>query len=83
MYSVRRIKDAFKENKNISDPQEISQLIEYGKRNLAIIKRQVCLYCLIFNIELKFFDYDSSNNCHFFQATIGDLYSTDKLVIEK
>lgn len=43
-YSLRRIKDAFKENKAETDSEKIMDLITYAKTNLEIIKRQVCLF---------------------------------------
>ncbi|XP_006141303.1 LYR motif-containing protein 4 isoform X1 [Tupaia chinensis] len=54
-YAVRRIRDAFRENKNVKDPVEIQALVSKAKRDLEIIRRQVY---------------------------IGQLYSTDKLIIE-
>nr|XP_039331047.1 LYR motif-containing protein 4-like [Saimiri boliviensis boliviensis] len=54
-YAVRRIRDAFRENKNIKDPVEIQTLVNKAKRGLGIICQQV---------------------------HIGQLYSTDKLIIE-
>ncbi|XP_050510963.1 LYR motif-containing protein 4 [Diabrotica virgifera virgifera] len=53
-YALRRVRDAFKENKSISNNQ-IGVLIEKAEKNLETIKRQ---------------------------AIIGQLYATDKLVIE-
>lgn len=55
-YALRRIRDGFKENKNVSDVDQISKLIEKAENNLNIIKRQ---------------------------ALLSQVYSTDKLVIEK
>ncbi|XP_060630756.1 LYR motif-containing protein 4 [Anolis sagrei] len=40
-YAIRRIKDAFRENKNISDSTEIEALLNKAKTNLEIIRRQV------------------------------------------
>nr|XP_009676364.1 PREDICTED: LYR motif-containing protein 4 [Struthio camelus australis] len=54
-YAIRRIRDAFRENKNIKDSEKIEELVNKAKANLEIIHRQV---------------------------TIGQLYSTQKLVIE-
>ncbi|EDV21281.1 LYR motif-containing protein 4 [Trichoplax sp. H2] len=42
-YALRRIKDAFKENKTVTDPDVINQLISKANHNLEIIKRQVAL----------------------------------------
>ncbi|NXG15723.1 LYRM4 protein, partial [Grallaria varia] len=54
-YAIRRIRDAFRENKNIKDSEKIEELVNKAKANLEVIRRQV---------------------------TIGQLYSTQKLVIE-
>ncbi|CAH0552231.1 unnamed protein product [Brassicogethes aeneus] len=54
-YAVRKIRDTFKENKGLTDPNRISQQIAEAQKNLEVIKRQ---------------------------ALIGQMYSTDKLVIE-
>uniref|UniRef100_A0A8D0VMM1 LYR motif containing 4 n=1 Tax=Sus scrofa TaxID=9823 RepID=A0A8D0VMM1_PIG len=40
-YAIRRIRDAFRENKNVGDPAEIQALVTKAKRNLGIIRRQV------------------------------------------
>ncbi|XP_029817271.1 LOW QUALITY PROTEIN: LYR motif-containing protein 4 [Manacus vitellinus] len=54
-YAIRRIRDAFRENKNIKDSEKVEELVNKAKANLEVIRRQV---------------------------TIGQLYSTQKLVIE-
>ncbi|XP_023618794.1 LYR motif-containing protein 4 isoform X5 [Myotis lucifugus] len=54
-YAIRKIRDAFRENKNMKDPVEIQALVNKAKRDLEMIRRQV---------------------------HIGQLYSTDKLIIE-
>ncbi|KAK7803783.1 hypothetical protein U0070_009689 [Myodes glareolus] len=43
MYAVRRIRDAFRENKSVKDPVEIQALVNKAKRDLEIIRRQVLL----------------------------------------
>ncbi|GAB0092310.1 Protein bcn92 [Sergentomyia squamirostris] len=55
-YAVRRIRDAFRENRNLSDSTTMENHVKYAKESLQIIRRQ---------------------------TVIGDLYKTDKLVIEK
>ncbi|XP_038440010.1 LYR motif-containing protein 4 isoform X2 [Canis lupus familiaris] len=40
-YAVRRIRDAFRENKNVKDPAEIQALVNKAKRDLGIIRRQL------------------------------------------
>ncbi|XP_006768752.1 PREDICTED: LYR motif-containing protein 4 isoform X2 [Myotis davidii] len=54
-YAIRKIRDAFRENKNMKDPVEIQALVNKAKGDLEMIRRQV---------------------------HIGQLYSTDKLIIE-
>lgn len=54
-YAIRKIRDAFRENKNMKDPVEIQALVNKAKRDLEMIRRQV---------------------------HIGQLYSTEKLIIE-
>ncbi|XP_050645638.1 LYR motif-containing protein 4 isoform X1 [Macaca thibetana thibetana] len=47
-YAVRRIRDAFRENKNVKDPVEIQTLVNKAKRDLEVIRRQMtrcsCLF---------------------------------------
>ncbi|GFR92848.1 LYR motif-containing protein 4 [Elysia marginata] len=40
LYALRRTKDAFKENKNVSDPTRIKALIQKAQENLEVVKRQ-------------------------------------------
>lgn len=54
-YALRRIRNAFRENRAIVDTQEIQNKLKEGYTSLEVIRRQVI---------------------------IGQLYSTDKLVIE-
>ncbi|XP_077983371.1 LYR motif-containing protein 4-like [Glandiceps talaboti] len=42
-YAVRRIRDAFRENKSLTDSDQITQLLVKAEENLAIIKRQVVI----------------------------------------
>lgn len=42
-YALRRVRDAFKENKGLSEQNAIQEQINYGKENVDIIKRQVNL----------------------------------------
>uniref|UniRef100_A0A8B9Q4S1 Complex 1 LYR protein domain-containing protein n=1 Tax=Apteryx owenii TaxID=8824 RepID=A0A8B9Q4S1_APTOW len=52
-YAIRRIRDAFRENKNIKDSEEIEELVNKAKANLEIIHRQVSLlYFFLFSKEL-------------------------------
>ncbi|XP_044265781.1 protein bcn92 [Tribolium madens] len=54
-YALRKIRDSFRENRQLTDQETIKQKMDEGARNLNIIKRQV---------------------------VIGQLYSSEKLVIE-
>ncbi|XP_042318417.1 LYR motif-containing protein 4 isoform X1 [Sceloporus undulatus] len=47
-YAIRRIKDAFRENKNIKDSTEIETLVNKAKTNLEIIRRQVWSFISIY-----------------------------------
>ncbi|KAJ9130428.1 hypothetical protein NKR19_g9893 [Coniochaeta hoffmannii] len=42
-YAKRRTRDAFRENKDITDPRRIQELIQEGLRNLQILKRQTVI----------------------------------------
>ncbi|XP_054721577.1 LOW QUALITY PROTEIN: LYR motif-containing protein 4-like [Uloborus diversus] len=42
-YSLRRIKDAFREHKEETDNEKIQDLVTYANSNLEIIKRQVVI----------------------------------------
>ncbi|XP_059990582.1 LYR motif-containing protein 4-like [Lagenorhynchus albirostris] len=40
-YTIRRIRDVFRENKNVKDPVKIQALMNKAKRDPGIIHRQV------------------------------------------
>ncbi|XP_057555077.1 LYR motif-containing protein 4 isoform X3 [Hippopotamus amphibius kiboko] len=40
-YAIRRIRDAFRENKDVKDPVEIQALVNKAKRDLGMIRRQI------------------------------------------
>uniref|UniRef100_A0A098M1K7 cDNA sequence BC034664 n=1 Tax=Hypsiglena sp. JMG-2014 TaxID=1550645 RepID=A0A098M1K7_9SAUR len=42
-YAIRKIRDAFRENKNITESSEIDTLINKAKTNLEMIRRQVTI----------------------------------------
>ncbi|XP_021959885.1 LYR motif-containing protein 4 [Folsomia candida] len=42
-YALRRIRDAFKENKNLQDKEKIKEQMSKANKNLSIIKRQVII----------------------------------------
>ncbi|XP_065485931.1 LYR motif-containing protein 4 isoform X1 [Caloenas nicobarica] len=97
-YAIRRIRDAFRENKNIKDSEKIEELVNKAKANLEVIHRQ---NEGIVGVPGKISEQD---NCRYWkgplevsgptpcselgllhslcQVTIGQLYSTQKLVIE-
>ncbi|XP_049621057.1 LYR motif-containing protein 4 [Suncus etruscus] len=54
-YALRRVRDAFRENRSIKDPREIQNLVNRARQDLSVIRRQV---------------------------QVGQLYMTDKLIIE-
>ncbi|XP_061851645.1 LYR motif-containing protein 4 isoform X3 [Colius striatus] len=39
-YAIRRIRDAFRENKNVKDSETIEELVNKAKANLEVIHRQ-------------------------------------------
>ncbi|KAI5106560.1 LYR motif-containing protein 4 [Silurus meridionalis] len=39
-YTLRRVRDAFRENRNVEDPKVLEQLLNKAQDNLAIIQRQ-------------------------------------------
>uniref|UniRef100_A0A2R5L6I9 Complex 1 LYR protein domain-containing protein n=1 Tax=Ornithodoros turicata TaxID=34597 RepID=A0A2R5L6I9_9ACAR len=42
-YALRRVRDAFRENKAVQEQPEIEKLVREGYENLDIIKRQVLI----------------------------------------
>ncbi|KAG9479287.1 LYR motif-containing protein 4 [Eleutherodactylus coqui] len=42
-YAIRRVRDAFREKKNVGDVHEIQSLIHRARENLQIIQRQVTI----------------------------------------
>ncbi|XP_053826001.1 LYR motif-containing protein 4 isoform X1 [Vidua macroura] len=42
-YAIKRIRDAFRENKNIADSEKIEELLNKAKANLEVIQRQVTI----------------------------------------
>ncbi|KAK4826370.1 hypothetical protein QYF61_007984 [Mycteria americana] len=60
-YAIRRIRDAFRENKNIKDSEKIEELVNKAKANLEVIHRQqaklpvqlcVAKYCAVLRRSL-------------------------------
>ena len=52
MYATRRIRDAFRENRDISDPDVIKSLMKKGQDSLEMMKRQVPRHFVVFGISL-------------------------------
>ena len=52
MYATRRIRDAFRENRDISDPDLIKSLMKKGQDSLEMMKRQVPRHFVVFVISL-------------------------------
>ncbi|XP_066539126.1 LYR motif-containing protein 4 [Hoplias malabaricus] len=42
-YALRRVRDAFRENRNVEDPRALEQLLSKACESLAIIQRQVSI----------------------------------------
>ncbi|XP_057680191.1 LYR motif-containing protein 4 [Corythoichthys intestinalis] len=42
-YAVRRVRDAFRLNKNVDDPKKVERLVLEGRQSLALIQRQVAV----------------------------------------
>lgn len=42
-YALRRVRDAFRENRSIKDPREIQNLVNRARQDLSVIRRQVGL----------------------------------------
>lgn len=73
---MRRIHDGFKKNKKLVDSITIETQYKEGFKNLEIIKRQVNdLFELVLSNRSLF-------SFNFSQAIIGQLYSSERLVIE-
>uniref|UniRef100_A0A8V0YBJ8 LYR motif containing 4 n=1 Tax=Gallus gallus TaxID=9031 RepID=A0A8V0YBJ8_CHICK len=45
-YAIRRIRDAFRENKSIKDSEKIEELVNKAKENLEIIHRLLSARCM-------------------------------------
>ncbi|CAF94505.1 unnamed protein product [Tetraodon nigroviridis] len=42
-YAVRRVRDAFRTNRTVSDPAAVEKLITEGQQTLSLIQRQVTI----------------------------------------
>ena len=51
MYATRRIRDAFRENRDTSDPDVIKSLMKKGQDSLEMMKRQVPDHFVVFGIS--------------------------------
>lgn len=43
MYALRRIRDAFKDNKQVTEESKLKQCIAEGKENLEMLRRQTLI----------------------------------------
>ncbi|KAM6900265.1 LYR motif-containing protein 4 [Xenentodon cancila] len=42
-YALRRVRDAFRANRNVEDPEAVARLMGEGQQTLALIQRQVSI----------------------------------------
>ncbi|XP_066143694.1 LYR motif-containing protein 4 [Euwallacea fornicatus] len=42
-YAVRRVRDAFRQNQHVNDPEGVKSLVEEAHKNLEIVKRQTSI----------------------------------------
>ncbi|XP_016296105.1 LYR motif-containing protein 4B-like [Sinocyclocheilus anshuiensis] len=42
-YALRRVRDAFRENRTVEDPKVVEELLNRARDSLALIQRQVCI----------------------------------------
>ncbi|XP_054880733.1 LYR motif-containing protein 4A-like [Poeciliopsis prolifica] len=42
-YALRRVRDAFRANREVEDPKTVERLMEEGEQMLALIQRQVSI----------------------------------------
>ncbi|XP_029934662.1 LYR motif-containing protein 4 [Myripristis murdjan] len=42
-YALRRVRDAFRANRNVNDPKAVERLMEEGEQTLALLQRQVSI----------------------------------------
>lgn len=83
-YALKRIRDAFKENKTLSQAEQVQKQYQFAHENLGIIKRQVSLFLWYWKTEtLKKTTNSFIRLVSYDQTIIGRLYSSDQLVIEK
>ena len=61
-YALRRIRDAFRDNKCITDENTIQQLFTDGHKNLQLIKRQVVINNLYKSEKLVVEDLKTKTN---------------------
>uniref|UniRef100_A0A8C7PYT6 LYR motif containing 4 n=1 Tax=Oncorhynchus mykiss TaxID=8022 RepID=A0A8C7PYT6_ONCMY len=45
-YALRRVQDAFRANRSVEDPKMVEQLLNQGRDNLDMIRRQVVEHLL-------------------------------------
>ncbi|XP_068199994.1 LYR motif-containing protein 4 [Antennarius striatus] len=42
-YALRRVRDAFRDNRTVENPQTVERLLAEGQQTLALIRRQVTI----------------------------------------
>ncbi|CAF2478028.1 unnamed protein product [Rotaria sp. Silwood2] len=42
-YFLRRVREEFRQNRNVQDSSKIAELLKFGQENLEIIRRQVII----------------------------------------
>uniref|UniRef100_A0A8C6SWK8 Si:ch211-152c8.4 n=1 Tax=Neogobius melanostomus TaxID=47308 RepID=A0A8C6SWK8_9GOBI len=42
-YALQRVRDAFRDNRTVQDPERVHSLLQDGHRNLRLIQRQVAV----------------------------------------
>lgn len=63
-YTLRRVRDAFKENKTLTDPKQIKKEFDYASESLELIRRQVRIifFAIYFSFEARGDKIRKSNN---------------------
>uniref|UniRef100_A0A3B4FTB1 Complex 1 LYR protein domain-containing protein n=1 Tax=Pundamilia nyererei TaxID=303518 RepID=A0A3B4FTB1_9CICH len=54
-YALRRVRDAFKANRNVEDPKAVERLMEEGWQTLALIQRQLLTVSMCFTLQSELY----------------------------